>query len=82
LTERDRQMRLADAGRPQQQRSVAVRNPTAGGELADLAAVERRPRAEVEAVEIAQGRECAILLAISTRRSSLRDLGYPCATPQ
>ena len=46
-------MRLADAGRAQQQQRLAVGNPAAGGQLADLALVDRGLGREVEAVEIA-----------------------------
>ena len=53
--ERDRQMRLADAGQARQQRRVAVGHPPAGGKLAHLLLVERGLGGEVEAVEVAQG---------------------------
>ena len=55
--ERDRQMGLADAGRPQQEQSLAVRHPSAGGEVAHVARVERGLGLEVEVAQIAVGGE-------------------------
>jgi len=55
--ERDGEMRLADSGRPEQEKRVAVGDPAAGGKLAELLLVERGLGGEVEAVEIAQGGE-------------------------
>ena len=50
-------MRLADAGRPEQQQRLAVRHPAAGGKLADLPGIERGLGGEVEAVQLAHRRE-------------------------
>ncbi len=50
-------MRLADPRRPEQKQRIAVGHPAASGELAKLLLVERGLGGEVEAVEIAQGRE-------------------------
>ena len=44
-------MRLADAGRPEQQQRIAVGHPAAGRQLADLRGIERGLGIEVEAVE-------------------------------
>ena len=51
------QMRLTDAGRPQQQHGLGIGNEAAGCQLADLLFVDRRLGGEVEAVEIAHERE-------------------------
>lgn len=55
--ERDRQVRLADAGRTQEQERGAVGDPTAHRRIAELGFVERRLDGEVEAVEVAHRRE-------------------------
>src|SRR6185312_1314168 len=55
------EMRLADAGRTEQQQGFAMRHPAASGELADLAGIDRRLRREVEAVEITHIREVSDL---------------------
>src|SRR3569623_2673695 len=49
--ERDRDMRLADAWRPEQQDVFRLRDEVAGGELADVLGVERRLDLEVELLE-------------------------------
>jgi hypothetical protein len=46
-------MRLADAGRPQQQHRLGIGDEAPGGDLADLLFVDRGLGGEVEAVEIA-----------------------------
>ena len=66
------ELRLADAGWPQQQQGFAMRYPAASGELADLPRIERRLGGKVEAVEVAHRGEVGDLPAISTRHSSLR----------
>jgi len=66
------ELRLADAGWPQQQQGFAMRYPAAPGELADLPRIERRLGGKVEAVEVAHRGEVGDLPAISTRHSSLR----------
>ena len=70
--ERHGEVRLADPGRPQQQHRLAVGDQAAGGELADLRLVDRRLGSEVEAVQIAHGREARQPKAISMRRWSRR----------
>ena len=45
-------MCLADPGRPQEQQGLAVGDPAADGEIADLRLVDRRLGAEVEAIEV------------------------------
>ena len=66
------ELRLADAGWPQQQQGFAMRYPAAPGEFADLPRIERRLGGKVEAVEVAHRGEVGDLPAISTRHSSLR----------
>jgi len=51
------QMRLADAGRPQQQYHLGIGDEAAGRQLADLLLVDRGLGGKVEAVEIAHERE-------------------------
>jgi hypothetical protein len=53
----DHELRLADAGWPQQQQGFAMRYPAASGELADLPRIERRLGGKVEAVEGARSGE-------------------------
>ena len=48
------ELRLADAGWPQQQQGFAMRYSAASGELADLPRIERRLGGKVEAVEVAR----------------------------
>jgi hypothetical protein len=48
---------LPTPGGPEHQQRVAVGYPAAGGEVADLARVERRQGGEVEAFERAHERE-------------------------
>src|SRR5438874_1876061 len=49
--ERDGEMGLADAGRPQEQERLAMRHPAARRQLAQLARIDRGLGGEVEAVE-------------------------------
>src|SRR5439155_25091079 len=50
-------MRLADPGRAEQQQGIAMGDPAAGRELADLHPIDRGLGGKIEAVEIAQRRE-------------------------
>ena len=51
--ERDREMGLADPGWAEEQEHIAMGDPAAGGELADLVRIEARLRGEVEVGELA-----------------------------
>ena len=50
-------MRLADARRPEQQERIAMLDPAAGGQVADLRLVDRGLGGDVEPVAIAHDRE-------------------------
>jgi hypothetical protein len=54
---RDRQMGLAHAGQPQQEQGLAMSYPSAGGEVAHVARIERRLGLEVKAAQVAVGGE-------------------------
>jgi hypothetical protein len=57
LAERDGEMRLADARRPEQQHVLAVGDPARGRQVAHLPRVDRRLRLEVEACQVLHCRE-------------------------
>jgi len=65
-------MGFPDAGRPQQEQAVAVTDPAAQRQLAQLVGIERRLRLEIEAVQGAGERELGQRVAISKRRCSRR----------
>src|ERR1700722_14394267 len=70
--ERNRQVRLADAGRTQQQHVLAIGDPAGGSKIADLFGIDRRLGSEVEARQLAHIREVRDLQSHSIRRWSLR----------
>ena len=55
--ERDRQVRLADAGRPLDQERAVLADPLAGRQRLDAAALERRLEGEVEVGQRLSGRQ-------------------------
>src|SRR5262249_36965369 len=55
--ERDANMGLANAGRPEEQQVLTVGNPPPGSEIADLLGIDRGLGGEVEAFKIANRRE-------------------------
>ena len=70
----DGELRLADAGWPQQQQGFAMRYPAASGELADLRGSSEGWAAKSKPSRSRTEGKLAIFPAISTRHSSLRDL--------
>lgn len=55
--ERDRQMRLPDPGRAEDQHILDLGQETRGGQLADQSAIDRRLKLEIEIIERLDRRE-------------------------
>jgi hypothetical protein len=63
--ERNGEMGLADAGRAQEQHVLAVGNPAAGGEVADVLRIDRGLRLEIEAGQVARPGKWASLAHVT-----------------